>query len=172
MFRLGYMGLSAALALPAPAPHPAPAPNLAFAPSQCAYAVTFPVAPTVSQSTALDGGTNLAAELVRNSVRFSAACIADAAGQPVKPLSPSEAQTRMTQMARALGVQGASFRPLGNLGTNCTEIDGTLGDGTASYRIVSRICIAAAATFIAETIVRAGPEDDTARKFLDSVVSK
>ena len=172
MLRLGTIGLTAALALPAVVPHPAAAPNLIFAPSPCTYAVTFPAQPTVSQSTALDGGTSVAADLVHGSVRFSAGCIAGAAGQPVKPLPPSEAQTRITQMARALGVQGASLRPLGKLGANCAEIDGTLGDGTAPYRIISRICITAASTFIAETIARAGPEDGDARKFLESVVLK
>lgn len=172
MLRLGTMGLTAALALPAAPPHPAAPPNLLFAPAQCAYAVAFPTQPTVSQSTALDGGTNMAADLVQAGVRFSAACIADAAGRPAPPLQPSEAQTRIAQMARALGVQSASFHPLAKLGANCAEIDGTLGDNTTPYRIVSRICIAASSTFIAETIARAGPEDDSARKFLESVVVK
>jgi hypothetical protein len=172
MIRLGHIGLSAALALPLAAAHPPAPPNLLFAPPQCTYSVTFPWQPTVSQSTALDGGTNVAADLVHGDVRFSAACIAVAPGQAVRPLPPSEAQTRMTQMAHALGLRDASFRPLGTLGSNCAEIDGTLGDATAPYRIISRICVAAGSTFIAETIARAGPVDDSARKFLDSIVSK
>jgi hypothetical protein len=172
MFRLGYVGLSAALAIPAVAPQPVTIPNLVFAPPRCAYAVSFPWQPTVSQSTALDGGTNMAADLVRGSVRFSAACIATATGQPVQPLRPSEASLRMAQMARALGVKDATIHPLAKLGANCGQVEGTLGDGAAPYRIASRICIAAGSTFIAETIARAGAEDDTARKFLESVVSK
>ena len=164
---LGYAGLTAVLALPVP---PAAAPALVFAPSQCAYAVSFPWQPTVSQSTASDGGTNAAADLVHDGVRFSAACLAAAPGQATTPLPPADAAARMTQMTRALGVQAATVKPLPKLGAGCGAIEGMLGDKTQPYKIEARICIAANATFIAETIAHA--DDATARKFLDSLAPK
>ena len=145
-------------------------PPFVFAPSQCSYAVSFPWQPSISQSTATDGGTSVAADLVQGSVRYSAACIADAPGRPGKPPSPVEAATRMTEMAHALGVQQATIRPLTKPGTTCGEIDGLLGDGAQPYRIVARICIAATGTFIAETVSQTSGEGQ--RKFLDSLSPK
>lgn len=169
---LGYVGLSAVLALPAAAPHAAAPPALVFAPSQCAYSVAFPWPPALSQSTAADGGTDAAADLVRGGVRFSAACLAVAPGQPVAPLAPADAATRLAQMARALGLQDAAIRPMPKLGTGCAAVEGKLGDNTQPYKIEARICIAASATFIAETIARAGAADADGRKFLDSLITK
>jgi hypothetical protein len=169
---LGYAGLTAVLALPAGVPHAAVPPSLAFAPSQCGYAVSFPASPAVSQSTAVDGGMNVAADLVRGGVRFSAACLAAAPGEPSTPLPPADAAARMTQMTRALGVQDADVRALPKLGPGCGSVSGTLGDKTQPYRIEARICIVRNATFLAETIARAGTTDDTARKFLDSLAPK
>jgi len=168
---LGYAGLSAVLALPAAPPHAAPS-GLVFAPSQCAYSVSFSWQPAISQSTALDGGTNVAADLVRGGMRFSAACLAAAPGQPAAPLAPADAAARLTQMTRALGVQDAAIRPLPRLGPGCADIEGRLGDAAQPYRIEARICIAANATFIAETVARAGTDEPASRKFLDSLAAK
>jgi hypothetical protein len=164
--------LSAVLALPAAAPHAAAPSTLVFAPSQCLYSVTFPWQPALSQSTAADGGTDAAADLVRGGVRFSAACLAAAPLQPAAPLAPADAAARLTQMARALGVQEAAIRPLPKLGAGCAAVEGKLGDQAQPYRIEARICIAANATFIAETIARAGTADSDTRKFLDSLTAK
>jgi hypothetical protein len=167
---LGYAGLSAVLMLPAAAPHAAATP--VFAPSQCAYSVAFPWQPALSQSTAADGGTDVAADLVHGGVRFSAGCLAAAPGQPATPLAPADATVRLTQMARALGVQDAAIHPLPKLGAGCAAVEGKLGDNAQPYRIEARICIAANATFIAETITHAGTTDSDSRKFLDSLTAK
>ena len=169
---LGSAGLSAVLALPAAAPHAAAPPNLVFAPSQCTYSVAFPAAPALSQSTAVDGGTNAAADLVRAGVRFSAACLADAPGQSAAPLAPAEASARLTQMTRALGVRDTTIHPLPKLGAGCADVEGKLGDAAQPYRIDARICIAANATFIVEAIAHMDSQDPDIRKFLDSLASK
>jgi hypothetical protein len=166
---LGYAGITAVLALAAAAPHAA---DPAFAPSQCAYSVSFPWVPAISQSTAIDGGTNVAADLVHGGIRFSAACLAAAPGQPTAPLASADVAARLAQMTRALGVQSAALHPLPKLGAGCADIEGKLGDAAQPYRIDARICIAASATFIAEVIARVGSDDPAARKFLDSFVAK
>jgi len=161
------------LALPAAAPHAAAPSDLVFAPSQCTYSVAFPGPPTLSQSTAADGGTDVAADLVRSGVRFSAACLAAAPGQSsTTPLAPADAAARLTQMARALGVQDAAIHPLPKLGPGCAAVEGKLGDNVQPYPIEARICIAANATFIAETIAHAGTTDTDTRKFLNSLTAK
>ena len=167
---LSFAGLSAVLALPAGAAPHAAAPDLAFAPSQCGYAVSFPGQPAISQSTAVDGGTNAAADLVYGGVRFSAACLAAAPGRPAAPLAAADVAGRLAEMTHALGVQNAQIHPLPKLGPGCGEVDGVLGDKAQPYKIQARICIAANATFIAETIART--DDAAARKFLDSLVPK
>jgi len=169
---LGSAGLSAVLALPAAAPHTAVPPNLVFAPSQCAFSVAFPWQPALSQSTAADGGTDMAADLVHGGVRFSAACLAGAPGQHPAPLAPADAAAHLAQMARALGVQDAVIHDLPKLGSGCAEVEGKLGDTAQLYRIEARICVAADATFIAETIAHVGIEDPAMRKFLDSLAAK
>jgi len=158
------------LVVPAAAPHAAVPP--VFAPSQCAYSVAFPSQPALSQSTAVDGGTNVAADLVFGGVRFSAACLAAAPSQPRSVLAPAEASARLTQMAQALGLQDAVIHALPKLGAGCADVEGKLGDTGQPYRIEARICIAANATFIAETIMHFGTADSDARKFLDSFISK
>ncbi|HTV30866.1 MAG TPA: hypothetical protein VMF32_24220, partial [Xanthobacteraceae bacterium] len=167
---LGYAGLSAALALSAGAAPGADPPSAAFAPSQCAYSVSFPAQPSISQSTTSDGGKNVAADLVRNGVRLSAACLAAPAGWPTTALAPGDVAAHMAQMARALGVQNAQIHSLPKLSAGCGEIEGTLGEKAQPYRIEARICIAANATFIAETIART--DDATTRIFLDSLAPK
>jgi hypothetical protein len=169
---LEYAGLSAVLALPAAASHAVAPPVPVFAPSQCVYSVAFPGQPALSQSTAADGGTDVAADLVRGGVRFSAACLAGMPGHPAAPLAPADAAARLTQMARALGVQDAAIHPLPKLGAGCADVEGKLGDNVQSYRIEARICIAANTTFIAETIAHAGTTDPDIRKFLDSLTTK
>jgi hypothetical protein len=168
---LAYAELSVVLALAA-APHAPAPPGPAFAPSQCPYSVSFPWVPTISQSTAIDGGTNVAADLVYGGIRFSAACLAAAPGQPTAPLASADVAARLAQMTRALGVQSAALYPLPKLGAGCADIEGKLGDAAQPYRIDARICIAASATFIAEVIARVGSDDPAARKFLDSFVAK
>ncbi|HUO93163.1 MAG TPA: hypothetical protein VMU22_09590 [Rhizomicrobium sp.] len=153
----------------APAETGAISPPSVFAPSLCSYAVSFPWQPTISQSTATDGGKSVAADLVQGSVRYSAACIADAPGRGGKPLRPAAAAARMTEMAHALGVQHAEIRPLPKLGPACGQVDGQLGDGAQPYRIIARICIGATATFIAETVGRNDLDDQGQRRFLDSL---
>jgi hypothetical protein len=170
---LGYVGLSTVLALPAAVPHQAAPSNLVFAPSQCAYSVAFLGPPALSQSTAADGGTDIAADLVRAGVRYSAACLTAALGQSAATaLTPADAAARLAQMARALGVQDAAIHPLPLLGAGCAAVEGKLGDNVQPYRIEARICIAANTTFIAETIAHAGTTDTDTRKFLDSLTAK
>jgi hypothetical protein len=134
--------------------------------------VAFPGQPALSQSTAADGGTDVAADLVRGGVRFSAACLAGTPGQPSAPPAPADAASRLKQMTRALGVQDAAIHPLPKLGTGCADVEGKLGDNVQSYRIEARICIAANSTFIAEAIAHAGTTDPDIRKFLDSLTTK
>jgi hypothetical protein len=169
MISLGVLGLSAIAAVPVAVGHDAG--DRIFAPSPCSYAVTFPLAPSLSRSTASDGGQDMAADLVRGSMRLSAACLGSPPGSPMRPLPAGDAKAQMLQMARALGMQNVTFRPLSAPRAECAAIDGALGNG--AYRISARLCLRAGATFIAEVVYRADIGlDEPGKAFLASLGSR
>ena len=151
MMSLAILGLSAIAAVPVAVGHDAD--GRIFAPPPCAYTVAFPLAPSVSRSTATDGGQDTAADLVRGAMRLSAACLGSPPDRPPPPLPAANAKAQMLQMARTLGMQNVILRPLSAPRAECAAIDGALGDGT--YRISARLCLRAGATFIAEVVYRA-----------------
>ncbi len=146
----------------------APAPVTVFAPPSCAYSVTFPASTSVAEATT-DQGLVLSADMVRNGVRFASACIGSAGGSTDQ--ARSDAKTRIAEMAKSLGVQGAILA-LDRLGSDCGEVAGALGSANGAYRIDAKICVGAASTFIAEAIYPAAGQDPAIQRFLSSVKTR
>jgi hypothetical protein len=168
MMSLAILGLSSMAVVPVAVGHDGD--GRVFAPQPCTYSVTFPLAPSLSRSTATDGGQDSAADLIRGSNRLSAACLGPPPGSPARPLPAADAKAQMLQMTRALGVQNATLQALPAPRSECAEINGALGDGHGSYRISARICLQAGATFIAEVVYRADIGlDTTGKAFLASL---
>ena len=166
---VSFIGLTAILTMSA-----APDLGTVFAPPSCAYAVSFPLPPDVRKKKDEWGHRAWAADLVHDGVRFSAICIEtlDAPLRAPPVLTGRNATTPIERIARALGVQGAAPRPLGQLGPDCKEVEGALAAENSAYRISAKICLSATSTFIAETVYPSESQYRIVQTFMDSVRAK
>jgi hypothetical protein len=145
-------------------------PYTLFAPSQCAYTVSFPGAIQTSEPEGSAGDISVSAELLHNDVRYAALCLAHASSGQSAP--SAAALPQIAAMAAMLGVEKVSIRPLDKLSADCGEVDGYLGSERQLYRITARICIEAGFTFIAEATYHDAQSDGEIRGFLDSVKAR
>lgn len=150
----------------------APDAGTLFAPDSCSFAVTFPVAPEISETADNQGDQTKAADFVGDGARYSAACIRAASDRSDATLSEPDAASTIEQMAKSLGVRDESLQPSARLGNGCEEIDGALGPADSSYRISATICVSPKSTFIAEIVYPGASPTSPERTFLNSISAR
>jgi hypothetical protein len=135
-----------------------------FAPEPCAYSVAFPAPAQITE----EQGGSVSADLVRDGIRYSAACIGSV-GDPTTLFSSATA--RIAEMAAALGVEHPRISAFAQLGPDCGAVDGSLNAQKGAYKIEARICIGTNATFIAEAIYSSSG-NLAVSEFLESVKAR